>query len=103
MITTSGLNHLALPVKDPQRSAEFYTGLFNMEVTAFARAFRFRLRLSPARVPDLLQLQDEASLSSLSERIQMVHARARHVVDVASHQRQAVNYRRRGQETIDDG
>jgi len=34
MITTNGLNHLALPVRDPQRSAEFYTELFNMEVTS---------------------------------------------------------------------
>ncbi len=33
MITTDGLNHLALPVKDPQRSAEFYADLFNMEIT----------------------------------------------------------------------
>ena len=34
MITTSGLNHLALPVKDPQRAAVFYTDLFNMEITS---------------------------------------------------------------------
>lgn len=33
MITTNGLNHLALQVKDPQRAAQFYTGLFNMEIT----------------------------------------------------------------------
>jgi lactoylglutathione lyase len=32
MITTNGLNHLALPVKDPERSAKFYAGLFNMEI-----------------------------------------------------------------------
>ncbi len=33
MIATSGLNHLALPVKDPERSARFYADLFNMEIT----------------------------------------------------------------------
>ncbi len=33
MITTNGLNHLALPVKDPERSAQFYADLFNMEIT----------------------------------------------------------------------
>ncbi len=33
MITTHGLNHLALPVRDPQRSARFYADLFNMEIT----------------------------------------------------------------------
>lgn len=32
MITTNGLNHLALPVKDPERSAQFYADLFNMEI-----------------------------------------------------------------------
>lgn len=43
MITTNGLNHLALPVKDPERSAQFYADLFNMEIlsispeTAFLR------------------------------------------------------------------
>ena len=34
MITTNGLNHLALPVTDPERSARFYTELFDMEVTS---------------------------------------------------------------------
>ncbi len=34
MITTNGLNHLALPVKDPERSAQFYVDLFNMEITS---------------------------------------------------------------------
>ncbi len=34
MITTNGLNHLALPVKDPERSAQFYADLFNMEITS---------------------------------------------------------------------
>ncbi len=33
MITTNGLNHLALPVRDPERSARFYAELFNMEIT----------------------------------------------------------------------
>ncbi len=33
MIKTNGLNHLALPVRDPQRSAQFYADLFNMEIT----------------------------------------------------------------------
>ncbi len=33
MITTNGLNHLALRVKDPERTAQFYTALFNMEIT----------------------------------------------------------------------
>ena len=33
MITTNGLNHLALRVKDPGRTAQFYTDLFNMEIT----------------------------------------------------------------------
>ena len=34
MIPTNGLNHLALPVRDPQRSAEFYAGLFNMKIAS---------------------------------------------------------------------
>ena len=34
MITTHGLNHLALPVTDPQRSARFYSELFDMEITS---------------------------------------------------------------------
>lgn len=33
MIKTSGLNHIALKVKDPERTAKFYVDLFNMEVT----------------------------------------------------------------------
>ena len=32
MITTNGLNHLALPVRDPERSAQFYADYFNMEI-----------------------------------------------------------------------
>ena len=34
MITTHGLNPLALPVRDPRRSARFYSELFDMEVTS---------------------------------------------------------------------
>lgn len=34
MITTNGLNHLALPVRDPERSAQFYADLFNMEIAS---------------------------------------------------------------------
>ena len=33
MIKTSGLNHIALKVKDPERTARFFTDLFNMEIT----------------------------------------------------------------------
>jgi catechol 2,3-dioxygenase-like lactoylglutathione lyase family enzyme len=33
MIKTNGLNHIALQVKDPERTAQFYTDLFNMEIT----------------------------------------------------------------------
>ena len=33
MIRTNGLNHLALPVADPERSAQFYADLFNMGIT----------------------------------------------------------------------
>jgi catechol 2,3-dioxygenase-like lactoylglutathione lyase family enzyme len=33
MIKTNGLNHIALQVKDPERTAQFYTELFNMEIT----------------------------------------------------------------------
>ena len=33
MIKTNGLNHIALKVKDPERTARFYTDLFNMEIT----------------------------------------------------------------------
>ncbi len=32
MINTHGLNHLALPVKNPERSAQFYADLFNMQI-----------------------------------------------------------------------
>lgn len=33
MIQTNGLNHIALKVKDPERTAQFYMDLFNMEIT----------------------------------------------------------------------
>lgn len=33
MIKTNGLNHIALKVKDPERTARFYADLFNMEIT----------------------------------------------------------------------
>ena len=33
MIKTNGLNHIALKVTDLERTAQFYTDLFNMEIT----------------------------------------------------------------------
>ena len=41
MISTNGLNHLALPVKDPERSARFYADLFNMEITSSSPEMAF--------------------------------------------------------------
>jgi len=41
MITTNGLNHLALPVRDPEQSAEFYAELFNMEITSSSPEMAF--------------------------------------------------------------
>ena len=41
MITTNGLNHLALPVKDPEKSAQFYVDLFNMEITSSSHEMAF--------------------------------------------------------------
>jgi len=41
MITTNGLNHLALPVKDPEQSAQFYADLFNMEITSSSPEIAF--------------------------------------------------------------
>ncbi len=41
MITTNGLNHLALPVKDPEQSAQFYVDLFNMEITSSSPEIAF--------------------------------------------------------------
>lgn len=53
MITTSGLNHLALAVKDPERSARFYAGLFNMEITSSSPEVAF---LKTAGSTDLIAL-----------------------------------------------
>ena len=41
MIRTKGLNHLALPVKDPERSAQFYADLFNMEIISISSEMAF--------------------------------------------------------------
>ncbi len=41
MIPTNGLNHLALPVKDPEQSAQFYADLFNMEITSSSPEIAF--------------------------------------------------------------
>jgi catechol 2,3-dioxygenase-like lactoylglutathione lyase family enzyme len=41
MITTNGLNHLALPVKDPELSAQFYADLFNMEIISSSSEMAF--------------------------------------------------------------
>lgn len=41
MITTNGLNHLALPVMDPEKSAQFYADLFNMEITSSSPEIAF--------------------------------------------------------------
>ena len=41
MITTKGLNHLALPVKDPELSAQFYADLFNMEINSSSPEIAF--------------------------------------------------------------
>ena len=41
MIPTNGLNHLALPVKDPEQSARFYADLFNMEITSSSPEIAF--------------------------------------------------------------
>ena len=40
-VTTNGLNHLALPVKDPEQSAQFYADLFNMEITSSSPEIAF--------------------------------------------------------------
>ena len=41
MITTNGMNHLALPVNDPEQSAQFYADLFNMEITSSSPEMAF--------------------------------------------------------------
>ena len=40
-IPANGLNHLALPVKDPEQSAQFYADLFNMEITSSSPEIAF--------------------------------------------------------------
>ncbi len=47
MISTNGLNHLALPVKDPERSARFYADLFNMEITSSSPEMAFLKTVGP--------------------------------------------------------
>ncbi len=41
MISTNGLNHIALPVKDPEQSVQFYRDLFNMEITSSSPEMAF--------------------------------------------------------------
>lgn len=41
MIRTNRLNNLALPVKDSEQSAQFYAGLFNMEITSSSPEIAF--------------------------------------------------------------
>lgn len=41
MIATNGLNHLALPVADPERSARFYAELFNMDILSSSPEMAF--------------------------------------------------------------
>lgn len=41
MIRTNGLNHLALPVEDPERAARFYADLFNMEIASSSPSVAF--------------------------------------------------------------
>ena len=53
MITTRGLNHLALPVRDPERSAQFYGELFNMEIISSSPEVAF---LKTAGADDLIAL-----------------------------------------------
>ena len=62
MITTNGLNHLALPVKDPERSAQFYADLFNMEIISISSEMAF---LSTIGANDLIALsRSEAEVLS---------------------------------------
>ena len=53
MIATNGLNHLALPVRDPERSAQFYADLFNMEILSSSPDGAF---LATAGSKDLIAL-----------------------------------------------
>ena len=41
MIRTNGLNHLALPVREPEQSARFYATLFNMEIVSSSAEIAF--------------------------------------------------------------
>ncbi len=95
MITTNGLNHLALPVKDPERSARFYTDLFNMEITSSSpemvflktigstdmialnrseselpsdrQTMHFGFRVDPAQFDEALKTIEEKSVKLVSE------------------------------------
>jgi catechol 2,3-dioxygenase-like lactoylglutathione lyase family enzyme len=53
MIRTNGLNHLALPVRDPERSAQFYADLFNMEIASSSPEVAF---LKTVGATDLIAL-----------------------------------------------
>ena len=65
MIATNGLNHLALPVKDPERSVEFYVDLFNMEIISSSPEMAF---LRTAGAKDLIALnQSESAVPSSRE------------------------------------
>ena len=63
MIMTNGLNHLALPVKDPERSAQFYADLFNMDILSSSPEIAF---LKTSGADDLIALNrsDAAVVSS---------------------------------------
>ncbi len=63
MIPTNGLNHLALPVRDPERSARFYAGLFNMEITFSSPEVVF-LKTTGARDMIALNRSDASIVSS---------------------------------------
>jgi len=62
MINTNGLNHLALPVKDPEKSAQFYADLFNMEIISSSNEMAFLKTVGSA---DLIALsKSEAEIVS---------------------------------------
>lgn len=65
MIKTSGLNHLALPARDPQRSAQFYADLFNMRIIHTSPEVAF---LQTVGARDLIALnRSEAKIGSSRE------------------------------------
>jgi catechol 2,3-dioxygenase-like lactoylglutathione lyase family enzyme len=65
MIPTNGLNHIALPVRDPERSARFYSELFEMVVTFSSPEVAF-LKTDGAR--DMIALsRSEARIVSSRE------------------------------------